>query len=244
MSNIAIEKLKTFVELSASDEHALKDLIADMHIIEAHQTIVHEGDTPKNVHIVIEGVACRYKLLPDGKRQILDFLIPGDICDGHMMVMAEMDHNVGTLTPCTIAYMQHQALLELTEKHPTVAQALWWTALVQESIAREWLVNVGRRPHDKRLAHLLCELSFRLKLVGLTQDHDYQLPVTQVDLADATGMSAVHANRVLQKLRREGLITLERTALKITDIKRLEQFAEFRSNYLYLGRHWRPSRAT
>jgi CRP-like cAMP-binding protein len=105
-------------------------------------------------------------------------------------------------------------------------------------------VNVGRRPHDKRLAHLLCELSFRLKAVGLTQDHDYQLPVTQVDLADATGMSPVHANRILQRLRREGLITLQGTSFKIKDIKRLEHFAEFRSNYLHPEQHWRPGRAT
>jgi CRP-like cAMP-binding protein len=110
MRNVAIERLRTFVELSAWDEHALKDLMADMHIVEAHQIIVHEGDIPKNVHIVIDGFACRYKVLPDGKRQILDFVIPGDICDGHMIVMAEMDHNVGTLSRCTIAHTRHQAL--------------------------------------------------------------------------------------------------------------------------------------
>jgi CRP-like cAMP-binding protein len=221
------------VELSKTDKRALENLTTDVRIVEAHRNILDEGERPKNAHAIMDGFSCRYKLLPDGKRQILDFIISGDICDGHMIILAKMDHSVGTLTRCNVAYMPHKALFDVTEKHPKVAQALWWIALVQESIAREWLANIGRRPHAKRLAHLLCELSLRLEAVGLTEDHGYALPITQADLADATGMSAVHANRILQRLRRDDLIAFHGNSLEIKNIERLKDFAQFNSTYLH-----------
>jgi CRP-like cAMP-binding protein len=233
MQSLFVRKLSTFSPLSPDSERELERATRDIRAFKSGDVVLRSGDVPQRAHAILEGFACRYKLLPDGKRQILDFLIPGDLCDGHMLFMAEMDHNVAALSACRIAIIPHATLLHLTERRPDVARALWWSALVQESIAREWIVNVGRRFGEQRVGHLLCEICFRLAAVGLVRDREYQLPLTQLDLADATGLSAVHINRVLQRLRADGLIRLRSGKLTVNDLRRLEEFSGFDPAYLH-----------
>ena len=233
MNGVFVRKLQSFVALTPAAVEALRNASSTSHVIQSGQVIVAEGDEPRSAHAILEGFACRYKILPGGGRQIVDFLLPGDLVDGHMLFMAQMDHDVGALSPCRITDIPHRTLLALTEQHPTIARALWWSALVQGSIAREWILNNGRRLADQRIAHLLCELCFRLTSVGLVQDHHFQLPITQTDLADASGLSVVHTNRVLQKLRRSRLIVLEGSTLTVDNLNKLEHFAGFDSAYLH-----------
>ena len=233
MNKVFVRKLQSFVPLTAAAVEALLQASSTSHLIDPGQIIVAEGDEPLSAHAILEGFACRYKMLADGGRQIVDFLLPGDLVDGHMLFMAQMDHDVGALSTCRITDIAHSTLLTMTEQHPSVARAFWWMALVQGSIAREWILNNGRRQADERIAHLLCELCFRLTAVGLVEDHRYRLPITQTDLADATGLSVVHTNRVLQKLRHSGLIVLEGSTLTVNDLCRLQQFAGFDSAYLH-----------
>jgi CRP-like cAMP-binding protein len=233
MNKVFIRKLQSFVDLTPAAIEALQKATSVSHLIEPGQLMLSEGDEPHSAHAILEGFACRYKLLPEGGRQIVDFLVPGDLVDGHMLFMAQMDHDVGALSACRVTDIPHATLLCLAEQHSTIARAFWWSALVQGSISREWILNNGRRPAHQRIAHLLCELCFRLTAVGLVQDHRYQLPITQSDLADATGLSVVHTNRVLQQLRRGGLIVLEGSTLTIDNLGRLEQFAGFDSGYLH-----------
>jgi CRP-like cAMP-binding protein len=160
-------------------------------------------------------------------------LVPGDFCDLHVFILKEMDHSIATLSRCTVVKIPRQCILELTER-PAIARALWWAALVDEATLREWLVNIGARPAEQRLAHLLCELLSRLRVVGLADGGQYELPVTQQELGDTTGMSNVHVNRVLQRLRRDGLITLKDKNLVILDVNRLNAFSGFTPNYLHL----------
>jgi CRP-like cAMP-binding protein len=186
------------------------------------------------VRLILEGFACRYKLLADGRRQIMAYLVPGDFCDLHVFILKAMDHTIATLSPCRVVDIPRERILELTERS-ALARALWWATLVDEATLREWLVNIGARSAEERIAHLLCELLLRLRVVGLADGAEYELPITQAELADTMGLSSVHVNRVLQRLRGDGLITLKSKHLVILDVERLNAFGGFTPNYLYLA---------
>jgi len=176
----------------------------------------------------------RYKLLPDGGRQIMAYLVPGDFCDLHVSILGEMDHGIGALSACEVAYISRRTVEDLTTNRPAITRALWWATLVDEGTLREWLVNMGRRPADQQMAHLFCELLVRLQSVGLATQTSYEFPLTQAELADTLGVSDVHVNRMLQQLRADGLITLQGKRLTIPDVERLHEFAGFDPNYLHL----------
>jgi CRP-like cAMP-binding protein len=205
----------------------------------ARRDVVREGDEPRSVNLVLEGWACRYKQLPDGRRQIVSFFIPGDLCDSNVFILKEMDHSVGAITQTRIAEISQPDFQAMMDESPRITQALWWHELVNASVQREWTTNIGQRTAFERIAHLLCEMFVRLRSVGLTDGDSCDFPLTQVDLADATGLTAVHVNRTLQELRRDGLITLEHRRLTIPDLDRLQDVAMFNPNYLHLDREGR-----
>ena len=235
MTDPLTRKLENFALLSSDDRRFLAEIARPGHRLHARTDIIREGDKPDDVHLVLEGFACRYKILPDGKRHIMAYLVPGDLCDMHVFILKEMDHNIGTLSACRVVDIPRNRILEMLER-PAIAQALWWSALVDEATLREWLVNIGRRPAEQRIAHLLCELLMRLQTVGLSNNNRYELPITQADIAETMGLTLVHVNRVLQRLRRSGLITLASRQLVINDAQALKEFGEFNPNYLHLGR--------
>jgi CRP-like cAMP-binding protein len=236
MENPLIAKLERGAELREDDRRLLRELVARPRGIGPREDLIQEGDRPEDVHLVMGGFACRYKLLPGGERQIMAYLVSGDLCDLHVAILGEMDHGISTLSACEIVFIPRQTVEELTEKHGRINRALWWSTLVDEAILREWLVNMGRRAADKQLAHLFCELLVRLQVVGRADGNSYELPVTQAELADTLGISPVHVNRLLQQLRGDGLITLKGKDLTIDDVQGLMAFAEFNPNYLHLRR--------
>ncbi|WP_336492907.1 Crp/Fnr family transcriptional regulator, partial [Methylobacterium nigriterrae] len=128
-----------------------------------------EGDPPPHINLILEGWACRYKQLEDGRRQIVSFFLPGDLFDLHAFVLREMDHSIGTITPVKLAEIHQDTFLRITDQHPRIARAVWWEALVAVAIQREWTVNIGQRTGLERIGHLLCELFIRLRAVGLTE---------------------------------------------------------------------------
>ena len=233
MSHPVVEKLKRGARLSAEDEQALIAACIDVRDVPAHTDLIQEGDHSDTVHAVLEGFACRYKLLPDGGRQIMAWLVPGDFCDLHVALLGEMDHGIATLSASKIAFISRQQVADLTAR-ASLSRALWWATLVDEGVLREWLVNMGRRPADKQIAHLFCELLMRLRTVGLADADTVDLPLTQVELADTVGLSSVHVNRVTQQLRDLGLISWRGHTLKVVDLAGLEAFAGFDGNYLHL----------
>lgn len=236
-----ISKLESFTRLSVLDRQALDAVVTEkQRRLGAREDIICEGDNPSHVNLILDGWACRYKQLEDGRRQIISFFLPGDLCDSHVYVLRAMDHSIGTLTPVTFAEISRDSLSQVTSRQPRIMQALWWDTLVQASIQREWTVNLGQRSATERVGHLLCELFLRLRIVGLADGDGCLLPVTQADLADAMGLSTVHINRTLQELRGAGLIVLKGRHLTIPDLPALQTASLFNPNYLHLdhvGRH-------
>lgn len=234
MDNPIVEKLKHGAALSAEDRRALGRECADVREVAPRTDLIREGERPDYVHAVIEGFGCRYKVLPDGGRQIMAWLVPGDFCDLHVAILGAMDHGVATLSASKVAFISPDAVTRLGERSPALSKALWWATLADEGVLREWLVNMGRRPADRRVAHLFCELLARLRAVGLADEETMDLPLTQTDLADTLGLSSVHVNRVVQQLRDERLISWRGKRLKIEDVEGLTAFAGFDPNYLHL----------
>jgi CRP-like cAMP-binding protein len=239
MATALIAKLEQFTKLSSPDKQALEQVAAlKVRLLRPREDIIHEGDRPKWVNLILEGWACRYKALEDGRRQITAFLVPGDLCDLRMFILKEMDHSIGAITPLRVAEIPSETIVELTDAHPRIGRALWWNSLVEEAIAREWTTNLGQRNALERTAHLLCELYLRLRGVGLTNgDADglsFEMPVTQEQLGDTVGLSTVHVNRTLQEMRDTGLIVWKGKRVTIPDLEALKATALFNPNYLHL----------
>jgi CRP-like cAMP-binding protein len=234
MTNRLTRKLEAFGPLPDDDKRLLDEVVRDARAIGPRTDLIREGDTPRDVNLILEGFACRYKVLPNGTRQIMAYLVPGDFCDLHVFILKVMDHTIATLSPCKLVKIPRPRILELMDR-PAIARAFWWAALVDEATLREWLVNIGARTAEQRVAHLLCELLLRLETVGLTNGNTYELPITQAELAETVSLTSVYVNRVLQRLRRDRLITLSGKNLVILDIERLKAFSGFNPNYLHLS---------
>lgn len=235
-SNAFIRKLQGYEPVGDDDLAWLRDASATPRKVKANTDLIREGDVPDNVFLIMEGIACRYKSTPEGGRQIFAYLVPGDFCDLHVALLDEMDHSIATLTPCSVVRIPKGKVLELTETRPALTRAFWWCSLVDEAVLREWIVNVGSRNAEERIAHLFCELHAWLQAVGLTSDGSFVLPITQTELGDTVGLTAVHANRSLRSLREAGLVTFRGDIVQVTDMARLQAFAGFNPNYLHLQR--------
>ncbi|TNC12012.1 Crp/Fnr family transcriptional regulator [Methylobacterium terricola] len=233
--NPLIRKLERFTRLSDADKRLLHQA-ATARIVnyDTHQDIIAEGEEPTDVNLILAGWVCRYKQLAEGGRQIMSFLLPGDLCDLNIFLLRRMDHALGTLTPVVVAKISRDLLQKMLNADPRLTQALWWEVLVTAAIHREWLVNIGRRTALERVAHLLCEVYFRQQAVGRVKDGRCELPLTQAELADALGLSAVHVNRTLRELRVAGLIDWRDKALAIPDVEGLTRVARFDPDYLHL----------
>ena len=202
----------------------------------AGEDIVCEGDRPDTVRLFLSGWACRYKVLEDGRRQIVSFVLPGDTCDAHGYLFSTMDHSIATLTPVIYSELERATFERLISVDMSVAEAFYCDTLAASSIQREWAINLGRRDALERVAHIICELFERLRVVGLVEGSSFAFPVTQMDMADATGLSTVHVNRTLQELRGAGLITLKERNITIHDFQTLSNTALFNPNFLHLDR--------
>lgn len=240
MVNTLTRRIEAFTRLS-QDDRAILERVAGRTIREvgARRDLIREGDAPRSVFLVLDGWACRYKTLPDGRRQIVSFFVPGDLCDLRIYILREMDHSIASITPVRVAEIARDDFEKLLAEHPRLVQALWWDELVAMAIQREWTLNLGQRTAFERIAHLLCELYIRMQAVGQTSGNSITFPLTQVDLADATGLTAVHVNRTLQELRKGGLIELQSKTLTIPNMDALKGAAMFNDNYLHLDREGR-----
>lgn len=240
MDNFVTRKLENFVRFSSEDKVVLDGLAKTrVRRYGARDDLVREGEMPRDLYMVLAGWAYRYKTLEDGRRQILAFFLPGDVCDLNMHLLREMDHSFGALTQLTVAEISHRLIEEIAIEQPRIMQALIWETLVNLAVQREWTLNLGQRTAIERISHLLIELHTRLRSVGLAEPDSCALPATQTDIAEATGLTAVHVNRTLQEMRARGLIKLKSGLLTIPDLEALKRVALFNPNYLHLSRDGR-----
>lgn len=200
------------------------------------EEIVTQHSEPTESCLITEGFAARLLHMADGKRQITAVHIPGDFVDLHGLMLKVMDHSVTAISDCKVAFVPHGAIIRLTEQAPHVGRLFWMSTTIDAAIQRAWIGCLGRRSAVMRLAHLICEMYLRLVAAGLASENRMGFPVTQAEMSDILGLSAVHVNRTVQELRRTRLITWTRGEVTILDFQRLAEFADFDPTYLSLVR--------
>jgi CRP-like cAMP-binding protein len=229
-----IDRLASRVELTADTIAKISGLSIKIRMLEPSTYLLREGQRPLRCAFIVDGFAYRQKLTPSGEREIVSILMPGDFIDVQNLFIDESDHDIQALTRITIAEMMIPALRDLTQTCPAVGQALWIDALVEASIHREWLLNIGRRNARTRMAHLLCEFCVRLGVSAVGPTRAYELPMTQEQLGDALGLTPVHVNRVLKSLETDGLIARKKRQVTVVDWPALRDAADFNERYLHL----------
>ncbi len=222
-------------ELDFADREALLALPHRTKRLERHGYIVRERETTTHSCVLLSGYAVRHKIVCGGARQILSVHMKGDIVDLQNSFLGVADHSVQVLSDSEVAFIPREAMRKLAFERPNVGMAMWHDSLVDASIFREWIANVGRRGAQTRIAHLLCEFSLRLKIAGLGEPSNYELPMTQEQLGDCVGLTAVHVNRTLKALEEAHLIARSSSrGITIGDWKKLAHAADFDSTYLHL----------
>jgi CRP-like cAMP-binding protein len=232
--NLLVRRLEAHRPLTSDDRAAILNLPYKLRNLEAQSYTMREGDRPDWCAVLLSGYAFRHKLTGEGARQILSIHIPGEALDFQNMFLAESDHNVQMLTRGLVAEIPRGPLEELVLSNENVGRAVQVFTLVEASIFREWTLNIGRRDARSRIAHLLCEFAYRLTGRDLNPQGLYELPMTQEQLADATGLTSVHVNRVLQALQREGLIERNRRMVQFISWERMRDVADFNPRYLHM----------
>jgi len=231
-----VRKLGYWSELDPADAAAILALPYRVKTIERLSYVVRERDRTAHSCLLVSGFAIRHKIVGDGGRQIVAVHMKGDLVDLQNSFLRVADHSVQALTECEIALIPREAVVDLAFRHPRVGSAMWFDTLVDASVFREWIANIGRRDSRTRIAHLLCEFSLRLEVAGLGESTDYELPMTQEQIADCTGLTPVHVNRTLKGLEADRLIQRHNSrTVTIGNWKKLAEAGDFDSNYLHLA---------
>jgi CRP-like cAMP-binding protein len=219
--------------MTRDDVRALHDLPTRLQSVRRLVDLVIEGQTPPDCCLLVRGYAARYKQTACGARQIVSFHIRGDLLDIQHLLLERADHSIETITDASVAWIPKAALLNLARERPTIGTALWRDSLIDASIFREWVLNVGRRDAKSRIAHMLCEFVARCEAAGLGGAGTFDLPMTQNQIGEATGLTAVHVNRTLKALDAEGAVLRDRRQFRVLDWDRLCAIADFDRAYLH-----------
>jgi CRP-like cAMP-binding protein len=232
--NALIRKLSHFAPLSVSDCKVLDELVSQEERFSARADIFTEGMVPKFVFVVLEGMAVRYRNLPDGGRQFMTFFLPGDLCDMHALIARAMDHSISAVTPVRLAQITPASMMEVFTSRPYISAALWWSLMQEEAMLRERIVALGRRDARSRIAYFLCEMLWRHTAIGANNGESFLLPLTQIEIGDTVGLTPVHVNRVLKEFRENQLISVDRKLVRLLNTPALQKIADFTKNYLLL----------
>ena len=238
--DLLVRNLELRVPLSRASRDAVRSLSYSLRTLDPASYLVREGEAPSKCGVLVSGFAFRQKITHAGTRQIMAIHIPGEAVDFQNLHLDVADHNVQMLTRGEVAFVPREEFQDLARSRPDIGEAIFAKTLVEASIFREWVVNVGRRQAPERIAHVLCELGFRLEAMGLADKYGYELPMTQEELGDAVGLTPVHVNRTLKILAAEGLIEREKRSIRFPDWQKMRESADFNERYL----HMRPQGTT
>ena len=233
VSAALVKRLRTLAAISNDDIAAIHSLPIAVRDFPADRPVVRDGQRCTECCLIVEGFCARSKTLSDGKRQILSIHIPGEVPDLMSLFLHVMDHELSTLTPSTLGFISHETLQKLHRRSPGIAEMFWRDTLIDAAMFREWIVNVGQRPAPARLAHVMVELRERLKLIGRAEGNSFEMPLTQEQIGEALGITAVHANRVIKQLRQDGIVELQRGRVTVLDERKLLELADFDGRYLH-----------
>ena len=228
-----IKKLEVLAALDSADREAIRRLPYRAERVESGRHLIQEGSEPTECCVLLKGYACRYKVAANGARQIVSFHIAGDILDLQHLLLKTADHHVQATTPAEVAWIPMAELRALARDRPQIGEAMWRDSLIDASIFREWVLNVGRRDAKSRVAHMLCEFALRREAAGLGSPERFELPMSQEQIADATGLTPVHVNRMLSALSADGIIARDKRHVDILDWKRMRRVADFDPVYLH-----------
>jgi len=228
-----ISKLRAMGSLDDEDVRAIEVLPSRLARANARGQLVRNGDVPAECCLLIEGYAARSKTAVDGRRQIVSFHIPGDLLDLQHLFLPRADHDVQAITGATVVWIPMAALRSLIASRPNVGAAFWRDALIDASIFREWVLNVGRRDAKTRIAHMLCEFIARCEAAGVGTPQRIRLPFSQDEIADATGLTPIHVNRMLRELTEDRLIRRDGREITIDDWRGFQRAAGFDAAYLH-----------
>ena len=229
-----LKKLRIRDDISAEEEAAIRGMVSEVREYRADQVVIRRGQELSESLLLLDGWIARTKDLSDGGRQISELQFSGDFTAMHGFTLKRLDHNIATLTPCRVAHAPHVRIREVLDRFPHLARVYWLMTNIDAAIHREWTVSLGRRSALGRMAHLFCEIRERLNVVGLADNDSYDFPLTQQELGECLGLTAVHVNRTLQEMRRRELIELENRRVRIRDLPRLKSAGDFDPYYLYL----------
>lgn len=227
-----VRKLSSFTRLGSNDMTYLERLLSHPRTVHGHKELVREGTSDHDCYILLRGWACCYKVLRDGRRQIINFQVSGDFLGLRSFLLRSWDHSIATVTPAEISPVSQREMLHIIHDMPRLGRAVLWTVSRDEAIVAEHLASIGRRRALERTAHLLIELEERLKFVGLNSEKGFECPLTQDELGDALGLSAIHVNRVFRQLRERGFVSVAGRRIVVHDLKRLKALAAFDEHYL------------
>jgi CRP-like cAMP-binding protein len=229
-------KLRARDEVSADEEAFIRAGVKEVLKVQADRVVVREGQRIDFSTILLSGIAARRKDMRDGRRQYTELHVAGDFTDLHSFTLKHLDHDIVALSNCTFAVIPHAHLQEMTERYPHLTRVYWFGTNLDACIHREWELSLGTRSAIERMSHLFCEMYLRLEVVELVRAGTYDLPVSQLELAEMLGITPVHANRTLQEMRKQGLVEFAGGVVTIKDFDALKRTAEFDAAYLYLDR--------
>ena len=230
-----VRRLRTSSGISEEDIKEIDAVPIAVREYPADRPVVRDGDRARECCLIVEGFCFRSKTISDGKRQILSIHVAGEIPDLMSLFLHVIDHDLSTLTPCTLGFIRHEALQRLHRRAPSVAEIFWRDTLIDAAMFREWIVNVGQRSAPARLAHVMMELRERLRVIGLVTGNSFDMPLTQEQIGEALGITAVHANRVIKQLREERIVDLNRGRVTVLDEAGFLELADFDDRYLHLS---------
>ena len=237
MIDVLIRKLRARHEVSAEEEQALRGMRWSERRFERNQVMVRSGEELDHSMLLLSGFVVRSKLANDGSRQIVETNMAGDFIDLHGFILKRLEHEISAASRCGVAMVPHEELKRITHARPRLTRVLWFQTLVDAAIHREWMLVLGKKRSRARIAQFFCEMHSRLQLVGLANTGGYELPFSQEELADITGMTPVHLNRCLKELRDGGLVTFRNGRVELHNVEGLRRDAQYDPAYLHIGPH-------